>query len=286
MERYIRLRPRDADPPASYGDVLLRTGRYEEALVQYRASLAIKPDYWYAYQRIGDIYAVLGRLTAAEEEYRRSFSLLPPESRSELRAVLLAGRLDLLRARYAEAEESFRKGLAIDSVSGDAAYGLSYALSKRKKFKEADALIKGIHAELEKRNLLASQAMASFHLMQALTLTERGEYTPALEAAREALVASVPVTRVPIYIQIAEIYRRMGQVEPAFDACEEALSLAPNMPEILLTLAKVYREKGDREMTQKLAMRLWKTWEEADPEFHHLAELRKLAPPPRPASRR
>jgi tetratricopeptide (TPR) repeat protein len=56
MQRYIRLAPDLADPRASFADLLMRVGRYDEALEQYKASsrmtgitsprLAISTRYW------------------------------------------------------------------------------------------------------------------------------------------------------------------------------------------------------------------------------------------------
>ena len=278
MERYLRLRPDDADPPASYGDILLRVGRYEDALKQYRASLVLKPDYWYSFQRIGDIYTIQGRLQAAEEQYRKSLELLPQSDQSQVRGIILSGRLDLLRARYADAEKEFRSAMAKDSVSGDAAYGLTYVYAKTGRFKEADRLLEAIHEQLRVRKLTASPAMAGYHLIRAVKCTEQGEYADALAAAREALTASIPVNRVQIFNQIAEIYLRAGEYETALDACEEALAIAPNTPEVLLTLAKVYKKKGDVAMAGDLAARLRTTWKDADPDFYLLAELHKAIP--------
>ena len=277
MERYLRLRPGDADPPASYGDILLRVGRYEEALAQFRASLLIKPDYWYSFQRIGDVYTILGKLTAAEEQYRKSLDLLPQSDQTGIRRIMLSGRLNLLRARYADAERDFRSAIAKDSTSGDAAYGLTYAYAKTGRFTEADLVLGRILEELRVRKLLNSQAMAGYHYIRSVVLTEQSKFADALSAAREALTASIPANRVPLFNQIAQIYCRAGEYEAALDACEEALAIAPNTPEVLLTLAKVYKKKGDQRMAEELADRLRATWKDADPEFYLLAELRQIA---------
>jgi tetratricopeptide (TPR) repeat protein len=86
MERYIRLAPDVADPRASFADLLLRVGRYDEALAQYRKSLELKSDYWYALNQIGFIYTILGRLRDAEAQFDRGW----PSFRKAPRLRLLA----------------------------------------------------------------------------------------------------------------------------------------------------------------------------------------------------
>jgi tetratricopeptide (TPR) repeat protein len=274
MERYIRLLPKDADPRASYADILLRAGRYELALGQYRASLDLKPDYWYSVQKIGEVYAILGRLTAAQEQYWRALELLPQSGRTGVARLIVDGRFNFLRGKYEEALSLFGKASALDTASYDAALGMVRCLSKLKRFDEADAVIAGIHTVLSRRHLLQSAAMAAFNLNRAVTLKERGEFDQALAACDEALQFASPLDRVSIYNEIADVHLQQHNYEMAFDACEEALSLNPNFPGTLLTLLKVYHAKGDSRMVREIGGRLMTLWADAEPDFIFLKEAR------------
>jgi tetratricopeptide (TPR) repeat protein len=274
MERYIRLLPKDADPRASYADILLRAGRYELALGQYRASLDLKPDYWYSVQKIGEVYAILGRLTAAEEQYRRALELLPHSGRTPVARLTIDGRFNFLRGKYEDALSQFTKASSLDTTAFEAAMGMVRCLSKLKRFDEADGAISGIHAELSRRNLLQSPAMAGFNLYRAVTLKERGEFDQALAACDEALQFASPLDRVGIYNEIADLHLRQKDYELALDACEEALSLNPNSPGTLLTLLKVYSAKGDPRMVREIGGGLMKLWADADPDYILLKEAR------------
>jgi tetratricopeptide (TPR) repeat protein len=274
MERYIRLLPKDADPRASYADILLRAGRYELALGQYRVSLDLKPDYWYSVQKIGEVYAILGRLDAAQEQYRRALELLPQSGRMPVARLTIDGRFNFLRGKYEEALTQFTKASTIDTTAFDAALGMVRCLSKLKRFAEADGVISGIHAELSRRNLLQSPVMAAFNLYRAVTLKERGEYDQALAACDEALQYAIPLDRVSIYNEIADLHLLQKGYELAFDACEEALSTNPNSPGTLLTLLKVYRAKGDARMVREIGGRLMALWADADPDYIFLKEAR------------
>lgn len=276
MERYIRLLPKEADPRASYGDVLMRAGRYDEALEQYRKSLEAKPDYWYSLQRIGDIYVVQGRLRAAEEFYHRGLDLLPASNQIAVSRHSTDGRLSALRGDYEGALVQYREALSIDQRAGDPAWGMLYALTKLKRFSSADTLIADIHSEMSRRNLLGSSAMASFYLIQSFTMKERGEYSVALAACDSALQYALPLSRGSIYNQIADIRLRQKEFELALDACEEALSVNPNSPEILLTLLKVYSAKKDVRMTVEIGSRLLAIWVDADEDYVPLKEAQQI----------
>lgn len=276
MQRYIQLSPDAADPRASYADLLVRAGRYDEALQQYGKSLELKPDYWYSIRQIGYIYAMLGRLHAAEEQFHRSLALLPPSPELEASHLVADASLDLKRARWSDAAAQFRKALAIDSVNGTAAYGLVNALAKLGEFEAAHEYIEAARKEIEKRNLSHSSAMLGLFLMRARLLTQEKRLDEALVNCDSALEYSTPLTRPAVYRQMAEIDLGSGSFENALDACEEALSVNPNSPEILLTLTRVYHRKGDVQMTVEIGSRLLALWSDADPDFEDRNEVLRI----------
>ena len=276
MERYIRMAPDAADPRASYADLLLYIGRYNEALQQYRKSLELKPDYWYALVNIGEIYATLGRLNEAEKEYHEGFNALPQNGQIKVSRLSADAGLNMRRGKYAEALRQYSEALAIDSTSGEAVYGLVHARIKLKDFKNIDQLVDKIMQVLESRNLKESQAMRMFYLMKARLFTAQDKLSDALAVCDDALEYSSAVTRGSVYEQIAEIRLKESSFEEGFDACEEALRANPNLPEALLTLAKIYHAKGDKRMTNEIGERLLDLWRNADPDFQNLIEVRRL----------
>ncbi|MBP1655112.1 MAG: Tetratricopeptide repeat protein, partial [Bacteroidetes bacterium] len=104
MQRYIEMAPEAADPRASYADLLLRFGRYDEALEQYQKSLELKPDYWYAFSMIGKVNATMGRLRDAERMTRRAYELLPPSRDLDAERMATAASFAMARGDYKEAE--------------------------------------------------------------------------------------------------------------------------------------------------------------------------------------
>jgi len=274
MERYIRLAPGAADPRASYADLLLHGGRYEEALEQYRKSLELKPDYWYAFQKIGEINATLGRLREAEENYHKSLTLLP--GKHEGSRLVMDAKLEMLRADYEGALKLCRQALEIDSTKGDAAAIMVSALARLKNFPEAEGTLDRIYSEFQKRNLTETPSVYGFYLIKARMLTEKGAFAEALAACERSLQYAPGLERGGVYSLIADIRFRQGEYEPALDACEEALSAMPNNPFVLLTLLKTYHAKGDTRMTTEIGKRLLNLWDRADPDFHYLREAKRI----------
>ena len=125
MQRYIRMAPDQPDPRASYADILVRAGRYDEALEQYRAALAIKADYWYAVREIGTVYLIKGRLHDAERQFEEAVRMLPPSMATEAGMLRLRGVLDIQRGHYGDAVALFRAAGAIDSSFINQAYPMA-----------------------------------------------------------------------------------------------------------------------------------------------------------------
>jgi tetratricopeptide (TPR) repeat protein len=276
MQRYIRLAPDAADPRASYADLLVRAGRYDEALEQYRKALELKPDYWYAVREIGTVYSILGRLKEAEEQFHRSLSLLPPGPEIEAAHLVADASLDFKRAKYREASAQFRRALGIDSVNYAASEGLVRTLGKLKDFGGAGEVLRGISRVLARRHLTNSTAMLSYHLTHAGLLTDEGDYAAALGACDSAAGYSLPLTRAAVERQRAQTHFAAGALEDALDDCGRALEVNPNSPVVLLTLVRIYHRSGDTRMTGEIGVRLQSLWGNADPDFNDRNELIRL----------
>ncbi|HUI10441.1 MAG TPA: tetratricopeptide repeat protein [Bacteroidota bacterium] len=276
MQRYIGLAPDAADPRASYADILVRAGRYDDALEQYTRALALKPDYWYAIREIGRVYLVLGRLKEAEAQYHRALSLLPQSPEIEAAHLVADALLQYRRGRFAEAKEDYQKALAIDSVSFDAAGGLVDALGKLRDFTGAENVLQRIAGVLKRRHLTNSTAMVSYHLMHAVLLGDRRDYGGALAECDSAMGYSLPIWRGAVERQRAETHLAEGDLEDALDDCGRALEINPNSPQVLLTLVRIYHARSDGRMTAEIGGRLLTLWSHADPDFQDRNELLRL----------
>ncbi len=276
MKRYIQLAPDAADPRASYADLLMRVGRYEEALEQYQKSLDLKPDYWYALRQSGEIFFGLGQLRKGKGLSDSALGLMPTTPMRAASQLSVSAYVAMSRGKHAEAVRTYREALGIDSTLWSAAFGIVSALGRLREFEEGAEALKHVRQLLEMRNLTSSAVMVDFYVTQANLLTREGALDRALLSCDSALQYSTPLTRRWVYRTLAEIYLRQKEYEPALSACEEALKINPRLPAGLLTLTRVYAAMGDRVMTAEIGNRLLRLWNDADPDFVDLQELRQI----------
>lgn len=276
MERYIRLSPNAADPRASFADVLLRAGRYEEALQQYQRSLEFKPDYWYSIGRIGDVYMIMGRLKNAETQFDLAMTKMVLNNQVRASHLTTKAILQMRRGEYTDAVRLCEQSLALDSLNIRAAYIKVRAFARLGKFDEAEQYIDFIRNEITRRNLGESMAMLEFYGLRAHLYRYQGRVEEAVAACDSAMEYGSELTRADIYHELAEIHLAEKDYESALDALEEALRYNPNAPSSLLTLTKVYKALGDKQMVQEIGGRLYDLWKNADPDFQPLLELKKL----------
>ena len=107
MQRYIALLPNESNPQDSYAEILRMAGRFDEALVHYRASLKIDPGFVYSQLGIADTYALKGDEPRARAEY--ALAILHASSKTEAATWSLQSAITYVRERdFAGADSAFR----------------------------------------------------------------------------------------------------------------------------------------------------------------------------------
>jgi len=81
MQRYITLLPNESNPQDTYAEILRMAGKFDEALVHYRASLKLDPAFVYSQLGIADTYALKGDEARARAEY--ALAILHASSKTE-----------------------------------------------------------------------------------------------------------------------------------------------------------------------------------------------------------
>src|SRR5215472_15337608 len=77
MEKYVKLLPNEPNPHDSYGEMLRLSGRFEDALAQYRIALKIDPTFYISQKELGETYALMGQGERAREEYAKAIQEAP-----------------------------------------------------------------------------------------------------------------------------------------------------------------------------------------------------------------
>ena len=239
-----RMAPDRALPYVGLGGVLARLGRSDEALAAYAVALGRAPNDEGALRGRADLQAEAGQRADAAVTLDRLASVLDGRGR-------LADACDVVRRALELAESrGRRKGFAglvarLREHSGDPA--AAEALERAMSVLEVDPTM--VHeplagAEAEVGAIDAEESVVPAEPPQpppdpvALTL--------AVEAAIDAGDLDEARRRA---VLAAEGLRSLGQLHAAIDACYEALAIAPADPDIHITLAELYLDRGWRALS-------------------------------------
>ncbi len=74
FKTYIKLIPKNPNPYDSYAELLMKTGRFDESIIQYNKALTIDPTFIYSYRGMGNNYAYKGDFAKARESYQMMFA--------------------------------------------------------------------------------------------------------------------------------------------------------------------------------------------------------------------
>lgn len=82
MQRYVAAMPTDPNPEDSYGDILFKAGRYDEAKEHFEAALKKDPAFGPSQHELGDVLAMLGNQQAARDAYGKAAQIASNPRRS------------------------------------------------------------------------------------------------------------------------------------------------------------------------------------------------------------
>jgi tetratricopeptide (TPR) repeat protein len=128
LQRAILLIPADADAHLNLGAVYAEMGSLDRAEEQFRTAVSLAPLNFAAHNVLGKLYFDSGRLNEAEEQFRESVA-----SDRNLAALDYLGYICQRRGDSARAEEAFKEALALDGTDSHALFnlGLVYAATGR-----------------------------------------------------------------------------------------------------------------------------------------------------------
>ncbi len=80
FKTYISLVPDNPNPYDSYAELLLKTGRYDESIAQYKKALSIDPNFVSSLLGIGNNYIFKGDYQSAREYYDQEYEKAPNDA--------------------------------------------------------------------------------------------------------------------------------------------------------------------------------------------------------------
>jgi choline-sulfatase len=202
------------------------------ALSEMEEVVAVDPGNPFAHFALGHIAYRDGRLGTAARAFERGLELDPerPETR------LPFGRMLREMGRLEDSERQLR--IAVEQTTADddrTRIGLAETLTARGNADEAGRVIEGVLARMPsddealaaKGRLLIAQGRAA-------------EAVPYLEQAGDG-------RDVEPWIELGELYLRLGQAAPARESTERALARVPGHPWALAVAARALIQEGRRE---------------------------------------
>jgi Tfp pilus assembly protein PilF len=200
------------------GYFLFQEKRLDEAIVQYREALQIKPDYAEAHYNFGNALLQKGQSDEAAVQYRQGLQVNPDDARAHnnLGYVLLQGK------RVNEAIANFRKALQIKPDYAEAHYNFGNALLQEGRADEAIANFrKALQIKPDSLGVLNNLAwlLATYPDAHIRNGAEAVGYSRrACELTHYGVL--------PLLTTLAAAYAEAGRFDDAIAAAEQACALA------------------------------------------------------------
>lgn len=256
FRKYIELIPDDPNPYDSYAELLMKTGRFGESIEQYKAALAIRPDFVASHVGIATNLNFLGR----HEEAREQLQVMYNGAKDDGQRRIVLGNMAFSyidEGKFDQALEEYDKLYAVAESIGDTAamagdLGLMGFALVEMRGREKEAL-----AKFEKATAMVQASSLS---EETKALNRLGHFYNAgraylamgdLEKARSnAAEYRTRVEAVGNLNQIRVAHQLHGLIclkEGKFDAAiEELLQSNLQNPYNFFYIAKAYEAKGDR----------------------------------------
>jgi tetratricopeptide (TPR) repeat protein len=189
------------------GKAFLDQGRVWEAVAQFRAAIAIEPDYAMPHYDLGVALAGVGRLDEAMGQYEQAVRLDPENAAAQNnlgQALLFRGRLD-------EGVAHCRAALKIDPELAEAHYNVGSVLDIRGRIDEA--------IKEYRKALGANPELVEAHYHLGMALARRGQLVEASAEYRKAAEACH---------HLGMAFARRGQLDAAIDEYRLATQIDPS----------------------------------------------------------
>jgi tetratricopeptide (TPR) repeat protein len=260
FKKYIELIPNDPNPYDSYAELLLKMGKFDESITQYRKALSIDPHFVPSHFGIAADLLYLGKPAEAEAELQK----MADQARNdgELRTALFGMAV--------VASDSGKMEKAVQAMDKE------YAVAEKKNdvaAMAADLQAKGnIIAEMPKYDLAAQQFDRSLQMVESSDLSQeikdnakllhhfnecglaigKKDFAAANTHA-EAYRQGAEVSKNPAQVKLAhELAGRIALAQKNYDKAIAELEQANQQdPRNLYRLGQAYQAKGDTAKAQK-----------------------------------
>jgi len=239
-QRALQLDPRSADAVIGLAESYESAGRNADAEAAYRKAIALRPDSWSGYNNLGAFLYAQQRYDEAIAQFRHAIALTPDNA--ALYSNLAGAYSDMGEKHYSEAEENYRKSIALEP-SYPAYSNLGYLYIKEQKYAEAAAAVEKA-LQLNDKDYMVWGNLAFAY--EGLKDKEKADKAHDREIALlEEGVQGNPRDAVA-QSNLGLLYAKKKLREQAISRIQSALALSPDDTTVLEAVGQAYEDLGDR----------------------------------------
>lgn len=217
LTKAITTCPTDCEARRNYADLLHKTGRRHEAVLQLTEALKSTPEDEASWVKLADLYLGLDELDRAKQSAEQALQLNP----RSVSALLVQARVKRKQNHGREALADFHRALNLDPENRDVLWEIADTYRQigepQRELANLQALADTFTPGEEPQRVLHQQGLA------LSALGRHAEAVSVLTLARERGAASPE-----LLFHLAEAQLRTGQTLEARQALAQALSLEPN----------------------------------------------------------
>jgi len=203
----------NADDHHNFGFALLKTGRLDEAIIQFQKSLEMKGDYAEAHQYLGLAFQQKGKVKEAITHYQEALRLNPDYADAHINlgnALLQTGKVE-------EAIAHFQKGLEMKPEAAETYNNFGNALLQENRVDEAIV-------QFQKALEIEPNA-AIPHYCLAIALVRKGRLDEAIIHDQKAV--KIMPNFGPAHIDLGNALLQEGRLAEAIPHYQKALEIKP-----------------------------------------------------------
>lgn len=239
FDQALKLDPRNADARLGRASVYERLGRINDAENEYKAAVALRPDYWLGISELGSFYFRQHRSEDAAREYKREIELVPDSANAHSNYAAMLSRL----GRSQEAIAELRKSLAI-SETYPAYANLGILYYRLKNWSDS--------ARMTEKALSINPNDYRVWANLGIAYDQMGDSAKAAEAYKQEFIHLNDAAKVKgddpvIQSELGILYSKNKDRKNALLHMNEALARAQNDPHILENSAEIYENLGEHD---------------------------------------
>ncbi len=240
LERYLDLRPRDADAVARLGTVLADASRHRRAFVTLEKALRLDPTRDEVRRRLVEVALRLRRHRDAEEHLQTHLLPSAPDDPELLRFL---GLCQVAEQEYLRAAETFRRAIEADPHGVDHYLHLTLLLREHPDAFADEARWQSESADTWMDRLVeVNEDSARAHLARGHYRYSVGRFEEALADTDRSLAIEPEAPRA--LLLSAECLAELKRYDEARDRGRRALQQAPGMAAAYATLADIELEQN------------------------------------------